>query len=366
MIELPVSLYIHYPWCVKKCPYCDFNSHTAQDYDHQKDYVDCLIADFREEISTLGPVSIQTIFIGGGTPSLMTAKSLSRLLAAINTLCPIALDTEITMEANPGTVDESRFEAFVGAGVNRLSIGVQSFSNTQLSALGRIHSGEDAIRAFEAARKAGISNINLDLMHGLPGQTLSSAMDDLRTATSLQPEHLSWYQLTIEPNTAFYSSPPELPDEETLWQIYSQGEDYLETHGFRRYEVSAFCREGYECKHNLNYWRFGDYIGIGAGAHGKLRGLRTSKTRVPKDYVESQKRKTTKIDEPRLEFLLNSLRLVDGFTLNDFNRTTGLPVSNLEDFVRKAVEKGLLESDESIRPTKLGMRYLNDLLMMVD
>ncbi|XOV86128.1 MAG: radical SAM family heme chaperone HemW [Pseudomonadota bacterium] len=375
MISVPLALYIHIPWCVRKCPYCDFNSHEVRSAVDEAAYVRALVDDLTTELDRGIDRDICTIFIGGGTPSLFSPDSIGTLLQEIRKYCHIEADAEITLEANPGTMSEgqNRFRGYRDAGINRVSLGVQSFSDSHLQALGRIHCGEEARLAFEAARAAGISNINIDLMHGLPGQTPDEALADLNTATSLEPEHISWYQLTIEPNTVFYKRPPVLPADDVLWEIYEQGSRQLAGAGFERYEVSAFARAGCRSRHNLNYWTFGDYIGIGAGAHGKLSLpggiIRTTKTRRPEDYLASPGTRTQPVatDELPLEFLMNALRLAGGFDLAAFTLATGLPSGTLDSFLASGVKRGLLDADGShVRPTALGMQYLNDLLMLVE
>jgi len=313
------------------------------------------------------------MFLGGGTPSLFSPRAMATLLAGIEQRLPFDPAIEITLEANPGTTDYEKFSGYVDAGVNRLSIGVQSFSDQQLAALGRIHSAAEAQRAFKTARTAGFRNINIDLMHGLPGQSAAAAMNDLDQAIALGPEHLSWYQLTIEPNTTFYRRPPELPDDDQLWDIYSAGLVRLSQAGYTRYEVSAFSQPERRSAHNLNYWHFGDYLGIGAGAHGKLSRQqlrqRTTKTRVPKDYLIAPNRRLLPItkDSLQLEFLMNGLRLNEGFSWLIYEQRTGLPRTSLDNFVIQAEAKGLvLSSSTGLRATDLGIQFLNDLLMLVD
>lgn len=376
----PVSLYIHFPWCVKKCPYCDFNSFELDHDNYEQEYINALRSDLQKEKEIIaGPITLKTIFMGGGTPSLFSADAIHTVLDMVNGLFAIEADAEITLEANPGTTDQASFKGYYSAGVNRISIGVQSFQNELLLALGRIHSANDALDAFSAARSAGFSNINIDLMHGLPGQTLEAAMGDLETAISLQSEHLSWYQLTIEPNTYFHKFPPELPDEDRLWDIFEQGLALLQRVGFSRYEVSAFSKPSYQCRHNRNYWSFGDYIGIGAGAHGKISSdkgefsiERTTRTRSPQDYLMDPNRKSTTIAPGSLvlEFMMNSLRLKDGFTLSRFEQRTGLSKDSIAIFLQTGLERQLLryddKDDQHVMPTELGMRYLDDLLLLID
>ncbi|MCB1693903.1 MAG: radical SAM family heme chaperone HemW [Pseudomonadales bacterium] len=377
MNDIPLSLYVHIPWCVRKCPYCDFNSHAA-DADGELPeaaYVERLIADLAAEREHAGNRPIESIFIGGGTPSLFSASAIEALMAGIDKTVRIAPGAEITMEANPGTLKEgaSRLAAFAEAGINRLSIGVQSFNPAHLAVLGRIHSPLEARRAFEFARQAGFENINLDLMHGLPEQDIDAALADLDIAIELGPEHISWYQLTIEPNTEFYRRPPVLPAEDMLSDIYAAGSTRLSEAGYAQYEVSAYSTTGRQSRHNLGYWLFGDYIGIGAGAHGKLTQgdsiVRTRKTRLPRDYLGGGRTLVSPIgqEELPLEFLMNALRLPGGFPPELFSDRTGLPFSRLDSFLERATARGLLSvSPERIMPTPLGTRFLDSMLLLVD
>ena len=378
----PLSLYIHYPWCVRKCPYCDFNSHQAGDESldatREKDYIAALLRDLEQHLPAVWGRQIYSIFIGGGTPSLLSPDGLDSLLSQLRALLPLVADCEITLEANPGTVEQGRFAAYRQAGVNRLSIGVQSFDDTMLQRLGRIHSGSEAIRAAEAAHGAGFDNFNLDLMFGLPGQGEQAAQTDLRQAIALSPTHISWYQLTIEPNTAFAHAPPVLPEEEALWAIQTAGQVLLADSGYGQYEVSAYAREGRRCRHNLNYWRFGDYLGIGPGAHGKIthcsdgRIERTWKKRHPREWLQAGDgtammagRRDISRPDLVLEFMMNALRLVEGVESSLFSANTGLPITAAEGPLRRAVELGLLEWDiERIAPTVKGRDYLNELLAL--
>ncbi len=372
--DATIALYVHFPWCTRKCPYCDFNSHAVTNGIPESAYIQQLLMDLDQDLSLLDdPPCVTSIFFGGGTPSLFQPEAISNLLAGVKQR--VALDplAEITLEANPGTTDYAKFAGYVQAGVNRLSMGVQSLKDVQLKALGRIHSADDARQAFLAARSAGFENINLDLMHGLPGQTLASAMDDLQQALDLGPEHLSWYQLTIEPNTSFFRYPPTLPNDDALWSIYSAGLLRLAAHGFDRYEISAFAAKERFSAHNLNYWQFGNYLGIGAGAHGKLQSqgqwLRTTKTRVPADYLKVPNRRSLPIDKDSLalEFLMNSLRLTRGFEWTTFEKNTGLSRIDLDRFVAKGRGKGLLKlTPTGLQPTTQGLQFLNDLLLLVD
>lgn len=376
MLQLPpLSLYIHIPWCVRKCPYCDFNSHAARGELPEAAYVAALLEDLEQELVDVQGRTIDTIFIGGGTPSLFSARAIDQILNGVAARTPLAAAAEITMEANPGTFEQARFAGFRDAGVNRLSIGIQSFSDAQLKALGRIHNAEEAYRAVASARAIGFDNINLDLMHGLPRQDLAGAMRDLDTAISLQPDHLSWYQLTIEPNTEFNARPPSLPVDEVLWDIQEQGQQKLAAEGYLQYEVSAYARAHRQARHNLNYWTFGDYIGIGAGAHGKLTRpadqqiMRRWKQRQPLAYMDPARRLGGKSviasDEMAFEFMLNALRLVDGVPVELFTERTGLAPGGIHSQIESAVRKGLLEPDvRHIRPTSQGRLFLNDLLEM--
>jgi putative oxygen-independent coproporphyrinogen III oxidase len=371
----PLSLYVHLPWCVRKCPYCDFNSHAVKDEPEEDRYVAALLGDLDLDAPLVEGRELQTIFFGGGTPSLFEPASIARLLDGIRARLALATDAEITLEANPGTVDYERFRGFREAGVNRLSIGVQSFDDDKLKALGRIHGRGEAMRAAEAARAAGFDNFNLDLMYGLPGQTPEQALTDLRTAIALTPTHLSVYQLTLEPNTLFYAQPPVLPDEPAIDAMHNELLDLLEHHGYPQYEVSAYARSARQCRHNRNYWEFGDYLGIGAGAHGKIThtgGIeRTTKTRHPAAYMEqagteaARTRRLVAADDVAFEFMLNAMRLRDGFRLELYRERTGLTGADVDIPLKRAREKGLIEIDaDHVRPTARGRRYLNDLLLL--
>ena len=369
----PLSLYIHIPWCVRKCPYCDFNSHTASPVLPEDEYVDALLADLDQDLHAVYGRELSSIFFGGGTPSLFSAKSLGRLLKGVEARIPFASDIEITLEANPGTFEQEKFVAYRALGINRLSIGIQSFQQAKLEALGRIHNGDEAIRAADMARQAGFDNFNLDLMHGLPDQSLDDALSDLRQAIALKPTHLSWYQLTLEPNTVFWNQPPVLPEDDTLWDIQEAGQALLAEHGYAQYEVSAYAQPGRPARHNLNYWSFGDFIGIGAGAHGKLshpdgRIVRTWKTRLPKDYLNPAKNfqageKTLTAEELPFEFLMNALRLTEGVDAALYPQRTGLPLDSLSIGRRAAEQSGLLQVEPSrLAATARGQLFLNDLL----
>ena len=369
----PLALYIHIPWCVRKCPYCDFNSHTASPVLPEEEYVDALLADLDQDLHAVYGRELSSIFFGGGTPSLFSAAALGRLLKGVEQRLPFAPGIEITLEANPGTFEQEKFSAYRALGINRLSIGIQSFQQAKLSALGRIHNGDEAIRAAGMARLAGFDNFNLDLMHGLPDQSLDDALDDLRQAISLKPTHLSWYQLTLEPNTVFWNQPPVLPEDDTLWDIQEAGQALLAEHGYAQYEVSAYAQPGKAARHNLNYWSFGDFIGIGAGAHGKLshpdgRIVRTWKTRLPKDYLNPAKNfqageKYLGDDELPFEFLMNALRLTEGVAAELYPQRTGLTLQSLAQGRREAEQSGLLQVEPSrLAATERGQLFLNDLL----
>jgi oxygen-independent coproporphyrinogen-3 oxidase len=371
----PLSLYVHLPWCVRKCPYCDFNSHTAGDDAPMARYVDALLLDIEREARHAGARDIGTIFLGGGTPSLFAPDDIGRLLDGVAGRLSLAPDVEITMEANPGTLESASPAAYRTAGVNRLSIGAQSFDDASLQRLGRIHGSDDIRRTVDAAVQAGFETFNLDLMHGLPEQTVAMAVADLRAAVELGAPHISWYQLTLEPNTVFYARPPVgLPDDEAAWAIQLAGAQVLVDAGFASYEVSAWARDGHRCKHNLNYWRFGDYLAVGAGAHGKRTGdeavWRYRKPANPLAYMQAMEAAgeavtTRALDEGDLvfEFMLNASRLTDGFSEDLFTRRTGLAPAVLAAASAPALESGLLERIEggTWRPTALGRRFLDDL-----
>lgn len=367
----PLSLYVHVPWCVRKCPYCDFNSHEFQSLPEQA-YLDALLRDFDLEHPYAQGRALQTIFIGGGTPSVMSGEFYEQLIKALQQRIDFAPEIEITMEANPGTTEAGRFTAYRKAGINRLSLGVQSFNTQHLARLGRIHSGHEAVRAFQDARNAGFENINLDLMHGLPEQTADDARADLEQALSLGPEHLSWYQLTIEPNTAFYSSPPPLPVDDVLWRIQEDGQALLASSGYQQYEISAYSRSDKQARHNLNYWQFGDYLAIGAGAHGKItfqeddRIVRYRKTRMPDHYLKDMlhyrvgESAIARQDLP-FEFMMNVLRLNAGVSEDLFTRRTGLSLDVLNAPVARLRDQGLLEPHR-FAATARGRLFLNSIL----
>jgi oxygen-independent coproporphyrinogen-3 oxidase len=373
----PLSLYIHIPWCVKKCPYCDFNSHEhkeAQNFtDLESMYVDALIKDLEISLPKIWGRKIHSIFFGGGTPSLFSGKAIQKILSQVRALTPILYDAEITLEANPGTIDTNHFEGYKDAGVTRVSLGIQSFNNTHLKALGRIHDSSEAKKGIEIAMRH-FDEVNLDLMYALPQQTLDEAIDDAKTATSFNTQHLSFYHLTIEPNTFFFKHPPKLPLDDESAVMQETIEDILSQHGYEHYETSAFAKPKSQCQHNLNYWQFGDYLGIGAGAHSKLtfhdKMIRESRYKNPKQYMEHIKMQSmieseTIIHENDLvfEFMMNHLRLIDGFSIQSFEAKTGLNFSSINKELKTAIDKKLIAMDhEMIKPTLLGQRFLNDLL----
>lgn len=376
MNKVPLSLYVHLPWCVRKCPYCDFNSHTAGNSPPRMRYIDALLADLDREAARVDDRPVETIFLGGGTPSLFSPAEIGRLLEGVNRRLSVSSAAEITMEANPGTVEFGTPAAYRRAGVNRLSIGAQSFDDGALERLGRIHNSDDIRRTVEELSAAGFDNFNLDLMHGLPGQTVEAALADIDAAAELEPTHISWYQLTLEPNTVFYARPPaELPDEEGCWEIQDAGSERLRELGYEQYEVSAWASgDAWRCRHNLNYWLFGDYLAIGAGAHGKLSGHdgtdRYRKHANPLQYLQvmegsggDEASERISDDDQLFEFMLNALRLVDGFPEGLFTERTGLSRDELAAAMAGPLEKGLVvRSDEGVwKPTSLGRRFLNDL-----
>ncbi len=375
MLQLPpLSLYIHIPWCVQKCPYCDFNSHTMKDTIPEQAYVAALLDDLRQDLHLAQGRRLHSIFIGGGTPSLLTPEAIGRLLSGVQSLIPFEDNIEITLEANPGTVEAGRFAGFRAAGINRISIGIQSFQSDKLHRLGRIHDPEQARFAAREAASVGLNTFNLDLMHGLPEQSLSDALSDLEQAIALAPPHLSWYQLTIEPNTPFASRPPALPEDEVLADIYEQGHALLLAHGYCQYEVSAYAKPGHEAKHNLNYWRFGDYLGIGCGAHGKItlplegKLVRTVKVKHPKGYLEPARPYLDQYwpiaaQDLSLEYFMNRLRLFEPIPQPELQSLTGLSADRLQAPLAEALRLGLLDDDGSHwQVTPLGRRFLNRLL----
>ena len=372
----PLSLYVHYPWCIRKCPYCDFNSHTVRGEIPEQEYLNALVADLEQHAPDIWGRSVETIFFGGGTPSLISASGLDYLLGKIRAIVKLEPLAEITLEANPGTTEQTRFESYRQAGINRLSIGVQTFNAAQLTTLGRIHSGDDAAMACESAVKAGFDNFNLDLMHGLPGQTENDAAEDIRQAIALAPSHLSYYQLTLEPNTLFAANPPELPDEDKLAAIQSTGQQLIADAGYEQYEVSAYAQANRQCQHNLNYWTFGDYLGIGAGAHSKLSFpannliVRHSKHKHPQKYLQTahtrdrlQSSHNVSESEARFEFVMNALRLNNGFTPAQFEQCTGETLHTLTKTLIAVEQEGLLRRDpHRIAATPLGLKFLDTLL----
>ena len=384
IVEPSLALYVHMPWCVRKCPYCDFNSHQLKSAEPDGTYIDALLRDFDLELPRLAGRRIDTVFFGGGTPSLFQPEDFGRLLSELRRRIAFADDAEVTMEANPGTIERGRFSGYRDAGINRVSLGAQTFAPRALSALGRIHTGEDTHRAVEELHIAKLGNFNLDLMYALPQQTLEEALEDVRTACALKPAHISYYQLTLEPGTVFHTRPPRLPDEDEAWQMQIAGQKLLANEGYVQYEVSAYAREGARCRHNLNYWLFGDYLGIGAGAHGKLsltlpQGiLRTSKPKQPREYQEQVRRASPRegvaadaaIGESSFiapkdlpfEFMLNVLRLNEGFSVRDYRIRTGLEMASIESKLVAAQQRGLITTRAGgWRPTELGRRFLNDL-----
>jgi oxygen-independent coproporphyrinogen-3 oxidase len=376
-VPIPLSLYVHIPWCVRKCPYCDFNSHAVRGTLDQAAYIDALLLDLDREAAA-GPLApVQSIFIGGGTPSLFDAAAIGRLLDGIARRVALAPDVEITLEANPGTAEAAHLAGYRAAGVNRLSIGVQSLDDARLRALGRIHTAAEAVQAYELARRAGFDNVNLDLMYGLPEQGVMQALDDLARALALGSEHLSWYQLTLEPNTLFHRQPPPLPDEDRLAEMMDAGQALLAGAGLAQYEISAYARDDRQCRHNLNYWQFGDYLGIGAGAHGKQtlgrRILRRAKQRSPSAYLAAaaagavQTQREVAPAERPVEFLLNALRLNAGVPAAMFVQRTHLPLETVAAPLAQARARGLLAADpRRLRPTADGLRFLNDLLALFE
>lgn len=369
---IPTSLYIHIPWCIRKCPYCDFNSHKSPNTLPETEYVSALIQDFKADLIQYPKTSVQSIFIGGGTPSLLSATAYEQLFDALSGLIHFDSNLEITLEANPGSVEQKRFSAYRSLGINRLSIGVQSFNSEKLKILGRIHSSQEAIQAINTARSAGFDNLNVDIMHGLPNQSVEEGMQDLKTALDMQPEHLSWYQLTIEPNTQFYKSPPKLPSEDSACHLEQEGLMLLKENRYERYEISAFAKKKKYSKHNLNYWRFGDYFGIGAGAHGKLSKpnqeiWRTQKHRLPKEYLNKEKSFCTQITEVKpsdviFEFILNTTRLEETISFDLFEQRTSLSAETLLPTLSKAQSMGLVKiTNQSWQVTARGRQYTNEL-----
>jgi len=371
----PLALYIHIPWCVRKCPYCDFNSHTAQDELPQTAYIQALMGDLEQSLSLVWGRKVHSVFFGGGTPSLFSAQSLDQILSGVRAHLPLDCFAEITLEANPGTFEAEKFARFRECGINRLSIGIQSFNPGHLSALGRIHNDEEARRAIEIAQQH-FDNINLDLMYALPGQSPGDARQDIVTASAFAPQHISAYHLTIEPNTYFYRHPPELPDDDMAAHMQEMIEGTLGEHGFVHYETSAFALPGRQCRHNRNYWEFGDYLGIGAGAHSKLsfpeRIIRQSRVKLPQTYIQAvekhqhiEQEVILSRDALGVEFMMNALRLNAGFPVRLFEERTGLPIARIHSALVEAQGRGLIERDHlKICPTPLGQRFLNELLLI--
>ena len=376
LITPPLALYIHFPWCVQKCPYCDFNSHKAPSQIPEKQYIDALLEDLA--LDTVGHEHrpIVSIFMGGGTPSLFSPEAIAHLLEAVKQRLVVSESLEVTLEANPGTIEHGRFAAYRAAGVNRVSLGAQSFNSAQLTQLGRIHGSDDIVVAVDELRQAGIDNFNLDLMYGLSAQTLPEALSDLRRAIALQPTHLSHYQLTLEPGTPFFHRPPQLPDDEQCYAMQLECQALLAEAGYQHYEVSAYAKRGFRSVHNLNYWQFGDYFGIGAGAHGKLTRnslvTRTERVKQPRQYltasVDQRLVQHPVVNEAELpfEFMLNVLRLRDGFEQSLFEQRTGLPWSSIAERVVMAEQRGLLArtGDQLWVPTPMGRQFLNDLVSL--
>jgi len=373
---VPLSLYVHYPWCIQKCPYCDFNSHTLG-HDQEQRYIQALIRQLEQTLPDIWGRPIQSIFFGGGTPSLMSEAGLDAFLSQARALLGFQPDIEITLEANPGTVDFEKFSGFRQAGVNRLSMGIQSFDDEKLQALGRIHSSDEAYHAVEAAKSAGFENFNLDLMFALPNQSLEQSIQDVKTALALAPPHLSHYQLTLEPNTPFYKNPPVLPEEDLAWEMQLACQATLSEAGYHHYEVSAYAKNNQACRHNLNYWQFGDYIGLGAGAHGKITQppqgqiWRTQMPASPGSYMnmiqngDMGRQHRVSDEDACFEFMLNALRLQDAFPLELFTLRTGLPLKSIETQLDLMVSKGWVEIEESsLQLTHTGKTYLNEVLQL--
>ncbi|MBW2940941.1 radical SAM family heme chaperone HemW [Zhongshania aquimaris] len=373
LTHIPLSLYIHIPWCVRKCPYCDFNSHEKKGALPEQAYIEAMLEDLDQDLEFIQGRELQSIFIGGGTPSLFSPQAYQTLFKELRARLHFAADIEITLEANPGTVEQARFDSYRHAGINRLSIGVQSFDATQLQKLGRIHSNDDALRAIACARNAGFDNFNVDLMHGLNEQTQDDALRDLQIAIDAGAPHISWYQLTIEPNTEFFKRPPSLPVETEMHRIQSAGVDLLSESNFTRYEVSAFAKAGHQARHNLNYWQFGDYLAIGAGAHGKISQadgniIRYQKTRKPEDYLSRAPSRTSKTEviaraDLPLEFMMNALRLQDGFSRTLFESRTGLHWQTISRPIEKFIANELLQLiGDNYSPTPRGYDMLDSVL----
>lgn len=371
----PLSLYVHIPWCVQKCPYCDFNSHAQKGIIPEREYITHLLQELDQDLEryqdSVNGRKLHSIFIGGGTPSLFSAESIAFLLQQIRQRIDVSHNIEITLEANPGTVEAKRFLAYAKAGITRISMGIQSFDDQKLQALGRIHNAQEAKTAVKIAKESGLNSFNLDLMHGLPNQTVQQALADLQQAIDLDPPHLSWYQLTIEPNTLFAYRPPILPDDDALWDIFEQGHQLLTAAGYHQYETSAYAKAGFQCQHNLNYWRFGDYLAIGCGAHGKLSFpngeiIRFSKTKHPRGYLRGEylyEQKNVNILDRGFEFFMNRFRLLEPVPKQDFVQLTGLPLTSIQTEMAWALEQGYIQENEtSWQITQQGKLFLNDLL----
>jgi putative oxygen-independent coproporphyrinogen III oxidase len=371
----PLSLYVHMPWCVRKCPYCDFNSHAAPAQIPYDKYIDALLADLDLDCAAVKQRSLTSIFFGGGTPSLFAPELIGKFLEGVRTRLPCAVDMEVTLETNPGTVEHGRFAGYRDAGVNRVSLGAQTFNASQLQTLGRIHGADEIRRAVDELNTAGLINFNLDLMYGLPAQTLQQALDDVEAAIALGPQHLSHYQLTLEPGTVFYHRPPPLPGHDETWEMQLACQSLLREHGFSQYEISGYAQARYCCQHNLNYWQYGDYLGIGAGAHGKITNdaesdiSRTIRVSHPHEYLARppegrvlEQRRVGDADRA-FEFMLNALRLRDGFSISQFEERTGLATESIAPQLQRATLRGLLApvGDERWQPTEIGFRFLNEL-----
>ena len=376
---LPLSLYIHLPWCIKKCPYCDFNSHAKNNINDLEDaYIDALIKDLESQLACIFGRPISSIFLGGGTPSLFSAQAIEKLMQALRKKLILFYNAEITIEANPGTADIEKFYAYRQSGINRISIGIQSFSDEKLKSLGRMHNSDQAIKAVAIAKDAGFEKINIDLMYGLPDQTIAQVISDLEIAWQQDISHLSWYQLTIEPNTFFYTNRPDLPNDDLIWEMQKQGQNFLSTKNFEQYEISAYAKTdqeniSHQCRHNLNYWEFGDYLGIGAGAHSKLTNLATGSVRryvrhrIPQSYMAKEnaisEEKLLSTAELPLEFMMNSLRLKHGFHPMLFTERTGMALHQIQHCLEKAQKKAYISYDKKcIKPTEYGYQYLNEVL----
>ncbi len=375
MTPIPLSLYIHIPWCVRKCPYCDFNSHQADKQVPEDRYIQALLRDLESELPNIWGRPIASIFIGGGTPSLFSADAIDKLLSGLRERLPIRPSTEITMEANPGTFEQERFADFYSSGINRLSVGIQSFNDNHLKKLGRIHNANEASMATHIAKISGFKNYNIDLMFGLPDQSITQALNDLQLAIDKQATHISWYQLTIEENTLFHHSPPALPEDDVLWDMQLQGQSLLEKFGYKQYEVSAYAQKNKQCQHNINYWEFGDYVGIGAGAHGKITmpdGVitRHGKYRHPEKYMQEalegkprSQEKTINEKDLIFEFMLNAIRLKQGFTKEIFENRTFLDFSTIQSKIDKLIDdKLLIKADKKYQTTPKGWAFINTII----